>query len=335
MTLTERRTFGGVRLPIRVEKQQIFEFGRFRLDTKERALSADGSKVPLTPKVFDLLILFLQNPGHLLEKDWLLRTLWPETYVEEANLSVNISTLRRALETAGGEHNIETIPKRGYRFTGQVRVLAEPQEEVSGPSPAASNTSAARRLNWQIALLAGLCLVGLGLVMRRWFDPPIRSLHEVRSMAVLPFRPLGASRDAASGNEEALLGMGMADAIIRELSSIQRIRVRPTASVQKYSSGVEPRSAGRELGVDVVMDGRIQRIGQIVRVSVQLLRVDDGTAMWADRFDDYYTNIFQLQDSISEKVANALKMKLSETDHIKMTAGHLELRSLRVVLTRR
>ncbi len=285
----------------------MLEFGRFRLDVKERVLSVDGVAVPLTPKVLDLLILLVQNPGHLLEKDRLLSTLWPETFVEEANLSVHISTLRRALETAGGEHYIETVPKRGYRFTADVRELTEATVESARPPT--------RRLTWQVLLLGGLCLAGCALLIQRWLFHPISSLADVRSMAVLPFRPL-----AGAGKEDAILGIGMADAVIRELSSIRRIAVRPTSAVQKYYSLlIDPKTAARELEVDVVMEGRIQRSGQLVRVSVQLLRTGDGSPIWADRFDDYYTNIFQLQDSISEKVASALKMKLSEADHVKMT----------------
>src|SRR5438309_6686490 len=101
---------------------EIYEFGPFRLDGKERTLRRGTEVVTLTPKVFDLLLLLVENGGKLLEKEYLLKTLWPDTFVEEANLSVNVSTLRRALGQAPTELTfIETVPKKGYRFVAPVQ----------------------------------------------------------------------------------------------------------------------------------------------------------------------------------------------------------------------
>ena len=116
-----------------------YEFSGFRLDPIERQLSFQEAPLPLEPKVFDLLIMLIQHPGHLIEKETLMQSIWPNTFVEESNLTRNISTLRRVLESVGaGQHFIETIPKHGYRFVADVQeIKAMPQTDslLSGFAP--------------------------------------------------------------------------------------------------------------------------------------------------------------------------------------------------------
>jgi DNA-binding winged helix-turn-helix (wHTH) protein len=93
----------------------IYEFSGFRLDVQERLLLRDGAAVSITPKIFDLLLLFLENPNRLLGKDEIMRTVWPDTHIDEATLTRTISELRKTLGQAAGEANfVQTIPKRGY-----------------------------------------------------------------------------------------------------------------------------------------------------------------------------------------------------------------------------
>src|SRR5262245_46238708 len=109
-----------------LQTKHIYEFGPFRLDEAEHLLLRDGEAVPLTPKAFDLLIALVERHGRLLEKDELLRKVWPSTFVEEANLASNISLLRKALgDGENGQRYIETAPKRGYRFVADVREVSE------------------------------------------------------------------------------------------------------------------------------------------------------------------------------------------------------------------
>src|SRR5262250_700569 len=103
-----------------------YEFGPFRLDAAEHLLLRDGEAVPLTPKSFDLLLALVERHGHLLEKDDLLKKVWPDTFVEESNLSYNISLIRKAL--GNGENGlkfIETVPKRGYRFVANTKKVVD------------------------------------------------------------------------------------------------------------------------------------------------------------------------------------------------------------------
>src|SRR5215475_15119155 len=119
------------------QPKHIYEFGLYRLDSAERLLIRDGEVVPLQPKVFDLLLTLVERHGRLLEKDDLMKLVWPDAIVEEANLANNISILRKTL-SENGERFIETAPKRGYRFVTAVKEVAangaEPEEQKQ-PEP--------------------------------------------------------------------------------------------------------------------------------------------------------------------------------------------------------
>src|SRR5262245_50516295 len=104
--------------------KQLYEFGQFRLDAAERLLQRAGEAVPLTSKSFDLLLVLVEQPGHLLEKEALIKAVWPDSFVEESNLADNIFRLRKALSDGeNGQKFIETVPKRGYRFVADVKQL--------------------------------------------------------------------------------------------------------------------------------------------------------------------------------------------------------------------
>jgi TolB-like protein len=137
-----------------------------------------------------------------------------------------------------------------------------------------------------------------------------------RSIAVLPFKTLGA----IESNEDEYLGLGMADALITTLSNLRQLVVRPTNSVVRFKDPVQDLLiAGRELGVDVVLDGRVQRAHDRLRVTVQLVSVGDGAPLWAEKFDEKWTDIFTVQDSISEQVAKALMLQLSGRERRQLT----------------
>jgi DNA-binding winged helix-turn-helix (wHTH) protein/TolB-like protein/Tfp pilus assembly protein PilF len=335
--------------------KHFYEFGSFRLDAGERLLLRDGEVVPLTPKVFDILLVLVQNSGHILEKDEVLKTVWPDQFVEEGNLARNISTLRKALGESPHEHQyIETIPWRGYRFVASVRELQdqgadlilekhtrshiviqeeeekEEQEERETPRavghllPAASTSRWLRTGSRLQVLVLSLLLAGLTLAFSYfWISrkrQPASTSATIRSMAVLPFRPLSAADD-----DDEYLGLGMADTLITRLSGISQIVVRPMSAVRKYTdAGQDPVEAGRELGVDSVLEGNVQKSGDRIRVTVRLVRVGDGQPLWADKFDEDLTDIFKVQDSISEKVAGALMLELTARERRLLTKRYTE-----------
>ncbi len=306
------------------EKQHLYEFGPFHLDTEEGQLLRDGERVPLTYKAFEMLRVLVENSGHVVAKDDFLKKIWPETFIEEGILTVNIANLRKALgEDRSAHRYIETVPRRGYRFVASVREVQHESahfpvvESSSTPVIIEDETGAAnkpagvaptdqkkeltrstseirwwlRPISWAAALMLIVLAVALSYLWI-WNKPnPIGPLA-VTSIAVLPFKPLvSESRDEA-------LELGMADTLI---------------SVRKYAGiDQDPIAAGRELHVDAVLDASLQRDGdRRIRVTARLLRVSDGSAIWTDKFDEQFVSIFLAQDVIAERVAGVLTLRLT------------------------
>jgi TolB-like protein/DNA-binding winged helix-turn-helix (wHTH) protein/Tfp pilus assembly protein PilF len=329
------------------QTRRLYEFGGFRIDTRDRLLQRGGSVVPLKPKVLETLLVLLRRRGEVLEKDDLIHELWPDTFVEEGNLTQNIYELRKALgENPSAPVFIETVPRRGYRFIAEVK---ETVDEGAAPGPettlrsgypqAAADTvphaprdgahefppPPAKRTGFNSGVflisLFSLCLLGVAAVYWRLHPTGGRPVASppVRSIAVLPFKGLSPEPDGD------LLGAGMADALITKLSNVKNLTVLPTGSVLRYAGrDVDPRAAGSALGVDCVLDGKVQRAGDSIRVTVQLVRVADGASLWARQFDEKFTNLFGVQDAISEQAARALTVRLSDEERGRLRKHYTE-----------
>jgi DNA-binding winged helix-turn-helix (wHTH) protein/TolB-like protein/Tfp pilus assembly protein PilF len=317
----------------------VYEFGDFRLDTARRLLlRLDGTLVPLTPRVFETLLYMVEHHGVVLDKERLMEAVWPDSIVEENNLSQNISTLRRIFGDTPGSHGyIVTVPGRGYRFVAEVREQIDngnataKAEDGTGPtSPENREEPATTKGRQRLPGKTGgpLALVVLGVILFaaavvalrstvQWLEKfgmgsatPVTSsgtvIERVHSIAVLPFQPLG--RDL---NEE-LLGLGMADAVIGRMSNLKPLRVLPTSAVLKYKGPAgDPLAAGRALQVDAILSGTIQRAGDQIRATVQLVHVASGRTIWSAKFDQTFTDIFDIQDSISDNVVRSLALDLT------------------------
>jgi len=312
----------------------LYEFGPFQLDPPERLLLCDGQPVPLPPKAFDLLLTLVDRSGHLVEKDELLKAVWPGAFVEEGNLAVTVSLVRKALNDDRGHHRyIETVSKRGYRFVADVKRLdegeasptgvkeAEPSPSVTAqPHPAVASPVhreiAKRKLFGPLPLTIIMVSMLIVLAVAFWNQPPslFRGHSPIRSLAVLPFHTLSTS------SSDRYLGLGMADAVITKVAATGKIIVRPTSAIQQYAdTQLTPQAIGREQGVDAVLDGRIQREGDKVRVTLQLIRVRDGRQLWADTFDRQFTDVFALEDALSAMAAHALRLQLTGEQTRKFT----------------
>jgi DNA-binding winged helix-turn-helix (wHTH) protein/TolB-like protein len=297
----------------------VYEFGEFRLDASSRRLTRSGEPVPLTPRVFDTLVHLVQNPGRLLEKDELLAAIWPGVSVEENNLGQAISRIRAALgESPGDNRYIVTIPGRGYRFVGQVRGSSTTDDAAASSSDSAAMAPADGRTsrpevgrlrprprNRRVTVLVAgaLALVAGALIFGY-----LSSSKEARltALAVLPFKPL-----VLEGRDEPL-ELGMAEAVIRRLGSTEGLIVRPLASVRRYHNAEQtPVEAGAALGVDIVLDGHIQRAGDRVRITARLLRISDQRQLWSAEYDADFTNIFSVQDAVADRVARELAVELA------------------------
>lgn len=322
------------------QDKRNYAFGDFRLEATERVLLREGKPVPLTPKAFDVLLMLVEKHGHIVEKNELMDRVWADAFVEEGNLKATVSMIRRALGDGANEHvYVETVPRRGYRFIAAVTELGDEVAETAAPKPMRADVEtvseeltntveakyegaevpvtrlqSTRKFVW-LSAIAGLSLFGLLLVtyfirVKRAESKPTVKATEIKSIAVLPFKSLVAN----SGDE--YLELGITDTLITRLSGIREMTVRPTSAVRKYggTNNEDPIAAGSELKAESVLEGNIQRLNDRIRVTARLLRVSDGAPLWAGQFDEKFTDIFSVEDTISKEVANALVAQLSTNE---------------------
>lgn len=308
----------------------IYSFEGFRIDpVKRQLLGENGEPLSLTSKAFDTLLFLVSNRGRIVEKDELMSAVWTDTIVEENNLSQNISALRRVLGETRNDHRfIVTVPGKGFRFVAEVHESPLRREERNGQalsiekSPIHTTADAATESRSESGLdqlLLGLStrrwLLGLGgvtflilvsLGFYAWRESNIPNRPPVQSLAVLPFKPVVANERDES------LEVGIADTLISKLGGEQLV-VRPIGAVRRFDSiDEDPVAAGRELGVEAVLDGTIQIAGDRIRISARLTRIADGRQLWSGRFDENLTHIFDVQDSISERVASVINARLTK-----------------------
>lgn len=266
--------------------QRDFAFDEFRIEVTKRRLFRSGEPVALIAKAFDLLLVLIENRDRVMEKNELMQLVWPETIVEESNLTQNIFVLRKVLgETPNDHRYIVTVPRRGYRFVAEIEQGWQEVTPVAGPA--------------------------------QYRARAVIEVSALRSIAVLPFKQLNPQ------SEDEYLGLGLADALITQLSNLRQLITRPTSSVLKYAATqADPLAAGRELGVEALLDGHVQKAEDRLRLTVQLISSADGGLLWAGKFDAPFADIFSMQDAISEQVARALALKLSDTEQRRLTKHH-------------
>ena len=327
------------------EKPHLYEFGPFRLDAAKHLLFRNGEMVPLTPKVFDTLRVLVERSGEQVTKDQLMSEVWEGAIVEETNLTTNVSHLRKALGEKKNEHRyILTIPGGGYRFVAAVKAVPVGGVEVVmrertresftvEEETVVADESRSIRLPFFLAgasLVLLLAVGGFFLVRRQTQPLPATAIAApgasatvgtapLKSIAILPFKPLDTN------NRDESLELGMAETLITRLSGLKEVVVRPTSAVRRYN-GLEQDAlaAGRELQVESVLDGSLQRAGDGLRVTVRLVRVADGQTLWAESFDEKFTDIFAVQDRVAEQVIGLLAVRLTGQEQTLLTKRHTD-----------
>ena len=274
----------------RVEPQ-VYEFGPFRLIVPERRLLRRGKNIPLTAKVFDLLLFLLQRSGQVIEKGDLMSEIWPDSVVEEANLSVNIFTLRKALgERPGDRQYIKTIPKRGYCFVAKVRAA-----QGSDPTPRARGRA------------------------RTSDDEAQGAAQRVCSLAVLPLVNVGGDRQVE------YLSDGLTESIINRLSKLPLLRITAGSTVFRYKDhGYDVREVGRGLQVRAVLVGKVSLLDERIIINVELVDVEFGSQIWGERYNRPFTDILKLQEEMALTITEALRLKLSSEEKARLTKSYTE-----------
>jgi TolB-like protein/DNA-binding winged helix-turn-helix (wHTH) protein/tetratricopeptide (TPR) repeat protein len=301
----------------------IYEFGSYQLDSAQLLLFRAGQLISLAPKAVETLVVLVQNHGQLVEKEELMKAVWPDTFVEEANLTVHISALRKLFqdqEHAGGF--IETVPRRGYRFVAPVlERSASGDDTLHGNSAAPSVTASAPQHRLVPSLvIAGLCAlvllaVGFAIKKGQLFSAVPRRIH---SVAVLPLQNL--SGDAS---QEYLVD-GLTEALVTDLAQVRSLRVISRTSIMTYK-GTRKKlpEIARELNVDAVVEGSVMRSGDHVQVTAQLIEAPTDTHLWAETYEGSQRDLLVLQNRMAQAIVQQVRVALTPEEKLRLATIHL------------
>lgn len=336
-----RRTFPGAvgqiesRVFMAAGEKDFYEFGPFRIVPEERQLLRGQEPIPLAPKAFETLLLLIRNRGRVVTKEDLMKSVWPDSFVEESNLTQNIFVLRKALgESAQDARYIATVPGRGYRFDEKVkRVALEEKAELVTQSESPSVTVAAESAlnpipaptwgNRRAAGLASVLAIAVSLVAGylawRTFHPVRAATPKRMMLAVLPFQNLSGDP------EQEYFADGLTEELISRLGQLhpQQLGVIARTSVMGYKhSHKRLDQIGRELGVQYVLEGSVRRAGDHVRITAQLIAVSDQSHLWADDYDRKIEDLFTVQSDVALAVAGQTQLKLDPTQQSDLDRNH-------------
>jgi DNA-binding winged helix-turn-helix (wHTH) protein/TolB-like protein/Tfp pilus assembly protein PilF len=321
------------------EDRHCYRFKSFRLNVDERQLLYNSSPVPLTPKAFDVLVVLVERSGHLVGKDELLKRVWGDSFVEEANVARIVHTLRKALgEDENGNKFIETVAKKGYRFVAQVAEIHEPAALQSAlPQPDAAHfietpiadqaspvkadkavTQLAdspkqkrRIILFAVGFLSAVFLIVL--VAFNFQSKPSFNANKVHSIAVLPLQPINTT------TRDELYEIGIADSLIHRLSLMKGFIVRPLSATRKYVDIEQnPIAAGKEQQVDYVLASNYQLAGGKIRITTQLFNLASERVEATHKIEKEASDVFAVQDAIASEVGNKLLTLFATTSSTTM-----------------
>lgn len=308
-------------MPVSADQRakELYEFGPFRVDPEKEILLRGGEPVPLTPKSFQILLVLVRHNKEVVTKDDLMKMIWPDTFVEEANLSRNIFLLRKALGESPQDHQyIVTVPGRGYRFIASVEGVN------GGPDAIQQKTTKSALRRWGLPLVAAAILLAgvafsiiAALAASNW--APISrwrtgaSARPIESLAVLPLENL--SRDP----EQEYFSDGMTDALTSQLFKMGALRVTSLTSAMRYKGTKKSLpEIGRELNVDGLIEGSVMRSGNRVRIVVHLIQAQTDQHVWTETYERDLADILRLQSDVSQAVAQQVRAQLTPAQQARL-----------------
>jgi TolB-like protein/DNA-binding winged helix-turn-helix (wHTH) protein/Tfp pilus assembly protein PilF len=293
--------------------KHLYEFGQFRIDSVERLLLRGKETIPLTPKAIDTLLMLVANSGRVVEKDELIKNVWPDTFVEEGALARNVSAVRKALSDDIEDFRyIETIPKRGYRFVAPVKDLSAaiivPPDHPAPEKP----RRIIRRAAW---LIPAVVLILAAVFAYAWFTRRFAAAPTIASLAVLPLA--NPSNDPA----QEYFADGMTDELINSLAKIEALKVISRTSAMTYK-GVKNKPLpviARELNVDAIVEGSVLQSGNRVRITVRLFEGKTERQLWAQSYEHDLRNVLALQAEVASAIAREIRVKLTPQEKQRLT----------------
>ena len=297
----------------------LYAFGEFRVDVQNRVLRRGEGPIALTPKAFELLLLLIQHGGEVVSKDELMRTMWPDSFVEESNLTQTVFMLRKALGETSRQRYVLTAQGRGYRFAPEVKSIpangrARDTSSISviqrDDSPTVNGQRDRARRTRKHAVLAFSFLVLFAIGLTLWLLPALsrraNASPPIHSIAVLPLDNL--SGDPA----QDYFAAAMTDELITNLAKLGTLRVtsRTTVTLYKHTNKKLPEIA-RELDVDGIVEGSVVRVGQRVRITAQLIQARADKHIWAETYDRDFGDALRLQSDVAGAIAQQVRAQLT------------------------
>lgn len=305
-------------MPPATPPAETVRFGLFELDVRAGELRKRGIRLPLQGLPLQVLAILLESPGQVVTRDELRTRLWPaDTFVDfDHSLHNAIARLREALgENANSPRFIETLPRRGYRFIGQLDAPATPQ---SAPAPS-TPTHKLRRAAISAALLlivALAVLVGfnLGGMRSRWLGKAPAA--HIDSIAVLPLKNL------SNDHEQDYFADGMTEALITDLGKVGALRVISRTSVMRYKDTSKPLpDIARELQVDALVEGTVTRSGDRLRITANLVQASPEKHLWAETYERDLRDVIALQNEVARTIAQQIQVELTPEEHASLSAA--------------
>jgi TolB-like protein/DNA-binding winged helix-turn-helix (wHTH) protein/Tfp pilus assembly protein PilF len=300
-------------MPAPASTSEVFEFGLFELDMQQAELRKRGVRIKLQEQPLKVLYLLLQNRGEIVTREQLRTNIWPaNTFVEfDHGLYSAMARLREALgDSSENPRFIETVARRGYRFIAPVTSPGTVAVSVFEPTVTRRSPRSRRLVTGVLGgLLAGALLLGavLGFNLansRDWLRH--RSNPQVRSLAVLPLQNLSGDPT------QEYFADGMTEELITELAELGSVRVISRTSVMQYKGGQKPlRQIASELGVDAILEGSVQRSGQHVRVTAQLIDAATDQHIWARSYDRELGDVLLLQSDMAGSIAQEIRAEIN------------------------
>ena len=308
---------------IDLKSAETIAFRGFVFLTKSRELrTVDGKAVDLRSQSAEVLSVLAARPGEIVSKDALMQAVWPDTFVTDDSLTQCIADIRRALAD-DGHVIVETLPKRGYRLN------ADPSD-AADPNAAAGAARAKTRFSQRGLILAAIVLVAAAIGAyygaEMWRSAPVRST-DMPKIAVLPFE------DFSVGADKGYLSDAVAEGIITELARSKTYAVMARNSSFRYrDQSVDARQIGVELGVDYLLEGSQQKIGDRLNVTAQLLNAHDGSHLWANTYNREIGDLFVVQQEIirtlADRVGRRIQRPLPKSDAAQVSALHYHLMAI-------
>jgi len=280
---------------------ETITFGGFVFLTRINELrTVEGKAVDLRSQSAEVLSVLAARPGEIVSKDALMRAVWPDTFVTDDSLTQCIADIRRALRD-DAHAIVETLPRRGYRLN------ADPSD-AADPNAAAVMERAKTRFSQRGFILAAIVLVAAAIGAyygaEAWRAAPVRS-GDMPRIAVLPFD------DMSAGADKGYLSDAVAEGIITALARSKTYAVIARNSSFKYrGKPIDARQIGDELGVDYLLEGSQQKIGDRLKVSAQLLNAHDGSHVWANSYNREIGDLFVVQEEIIRTLADRVGVRI-------------------------